>query len=294
MSASNALMALVMRLYRSQNIQDFCDRTQTFLLQHEAEHNLLLAIQQTLVQQPSEERPPYLGWCEVNGAVQGVAVHQPRRNVVLSQMSAGAARLFAKDIVKAECHPPGVAGLTTEVAAFVDVWQSLTQQPISLAMEMYIHQLMQVQPVSRARGQLRVARGCDRALVLDWSRAFDCEAFGQVQPWTEEVIDRQIQKSNIYLWQAHQPVSMAIGRGSTPGGGRIGPVYTPPEFRCQGYATACVAALSQRLLNQGYRSCFLFTDKTNPTSNHIYQTIGYRQQCNWVDYRFGHSIEVNA
>jgi hypothetical protein len=53
-------------------------------------------------------------------------------------------------------------------------------------------------------------------------------------------------------------------------------VYTPPELRGRGYASACVAAASQEHLDAGRRWCFLFTDVENPTSNRIYQTIGYR------------------
>jgi predicted GNAT family acetyltransferase len=37
-----------------------------------------------------------------------------------------------------------------------------------------------------------------------------------------------------------------------------------------------VAAASQEHLDAGRRWCFLFTDVENPTSNRIYQAIGYR------------------
>jgi predicted GNAT family acetyltransferase len=56
---------------------------------------------------------------------------------------------------------------------------------------------------------------------------------------------------------------------------RIGPVYTPAEFRGHGYANAAVAGVSQVLLDQGARVC-LFTDQANPISNRIYQRIGFR------------------
>ena len=56
---------------------------------------------------------------------------------------------------------------------------------------------------------------------------------------------------------------------------RIGPVYTPPEARNRGYASALVATISQAELDAGRRFCFLFTDLANPTANHIYQAIGY-------------------
>jgi predicted GNAT family acetyltransferase len=64
--------------------------------------------------------------------------------------------------------------------------------------------------------------------------------------------------------------------GPTPNGIRINAVYTPPEFRRRGYASACVAEVSQRMLDSGRKFCFLFTDLANPTSNKIYKAIGYR------------------
>ena len=75
-------------------------------------------------------------------------------------------------------------------------------------------------------------------------------------------------------------VSIAGWGGATPNGIRIGPVYTPPELRRHGYATALTADLSQslldgRLFDGGRRFCFLYTDLANPTSNAIYERIGY-------------------
>ncbi len=52
-------------------------------------------------------------------------------------------------------------------------------------------------------------------------------------------------------------------------------MYTPPEARRRGYASALVASVSQAALDAGRRFCFLFTDQANPTANHIYQAIGF-------------------
>ena len=67
---------------------------------------------------------------------------------------------------------------------------------------------------------------------------------------------------------------------------RIAPVYTPPEHRGRGYASNAVAALRRRALERGVRSCMLYTDLANPTSNAIYQKIGYRPVCDSRNYRF--------
>jgi predicted GNAT family acetyltransferase len=63
-------------------------------------------------------------------------------------------------------------------------------------------------------------------------------------------------------------------------------VYTPPGRRGRGYATALVAALSAELLAAGRRFCFLYTDLANPTSNRIYQRIGYERVCDSAEIRF--------
>lgn len=63
-------------------------------------------------------------------------------------------------------------------------------------------------------------------------------------------------------------------------------MYTPPELRGRGSASALVAAANQAQLDAGRRFCFLFTDLANPTSNKIYRDIGYEPVCDVDEYRF--------
>ena len=72
-------------------------------------------------------------------------------------------------------------------------------------------------------------------------------------------------------WDGGAPVSMAGYSGPTPHSLRISAVYTPPEQRRRGYASAVTAAISQEVLDRGCQFCTLYTDLGNPTSNHIYQ-----------------------
>lgn len=128
----------------------------------------------------------------------------------------------------------------------------------------------------------------DRFLLIDWIRAFTSEAIGENEPKPNyrDICDRRLRQNSLYLWQNDVPVSMAGFSGATPNGIRINAVYTPPEYRRKGYASSCVAALSRSLLNKGHKYCFLFTDLANPTSNSIYQKIGYKPVCDVSNYRF--------
>ena len=81
----------------------------------------------------------------------------------------------------------------------------------------------------------------------------------------------------IVVWEVDgTAVALAGASVSSPGIARVGPVYTPPEHRRRGYATSLVAAWTAQLLGRGMRRCVLFTDLANPTSNSIYQAVGYR------------------
>jgi predicted GNAT family acetyltransferase len=74
-----------------------------------------------------------------------------------------------------------------------------------------------------------------------------------------------------------EPVACAAALAPTPRGIRIGGVYTPPENRGRGYASALVADLTQLLLDRGRALVYLYADRANPTSNSIYQKLGYRR-----------------
>ena len=89
------------------------------------------------------------------------------------------------------------------------------------------------------------------------------------------------------LWEVEGiVVSMAGFAGPTPNGIRVAWVYTPPENRGKGFAGACVAALSQKLLDDGRKFCFLYTDLANPISNHVYLKIGYEPVTDATVYSF--------
>jgi uncharacterized protein len=125
-------------------------------------------------------------------------------------------------------------------------------------------------------------------LLAGWYRGFIADTkLDATQKSAEDAVANSISQQRLYVWRTDKPVSMAQTAGPTPNGIRISLVYTPPEYRGRGYASANVAALSQRMLDQGRKFCFLFTDLANPTSNKIYQHIGYVHQSNVAEYRFG-------
>ena len=124
-------------------------------------------------------------------------------------------------------------------------------------------------------------------LATQWTYEFVREALSESDlESAQKSALRKIKNEELYLWMVNDPVSMVARARPTKNMIAVNAVYTPPKYRKRGYASASVAALSQKLLDSGYRSCVLFTDLSNPTSNKIYQNIGYKPVCDYTSYEF--------
>ncbi len=143
-------------------------------------------------------------------------------------------------------------------------------------------------------GRLRVAGPDDVEVCLAWFRAFFDDAAEQAgrsgDADREEYVTREdmlerCASGRVWLWEdGGEPVHMTGFNQPSFGVARVGPVYTPGEHRGRGYASAAVAAVSRMLRERGARVC-LFTDQANPTSNRIYQALGYRPVVDMANLR---------
>jgi predicted GNAT family acetyltransferase len=120
--------------------------------------------------------------------------------------------------------------------------------------------------------------------VVRWIDEFTAEAGILV------VDNRAAARSSVgrlWFWEVDGvPVSMA-GHASlveTPGAvvARVGPVYTPPAYRNRRYGSAVTAGVVEHLLSVA-DVVMLFTDASNPTSNAIYERLGFQHVGDVVD-----------
>jgi predicted GNAT family acetyltransferase len=268
----------------------FLATAQPLLLSAEARHNLMLGIAGNLRDHPwlySEFR----GWVvEGEPSPVGAALQTPPHNLVLARPAAdGAIEALADAIASEGIDLPGVTGALPEAHEFARAWTRSGRMTPRARMRQRIYRLAEVRPVRDVPGSPRSATTRDRPLLLEWVRAFAVETFGAADAATaERQIDVRLSAGagGFAFWEDARPVSLVGWGGATPNGIRIGPVYTPPEHRRRGYASALTANVSAELLAGGRRFCFLYTDLANPTSNRIYGDIGYEVVCDSVDYAF--------
>jgi uncharacterized protein len=286
-----------MRVRRFDDARAFAERAEPYLMAHEAVHCLPLGLIGALAHGLDPDAPPpYLALVEDAGRVVSVALRTPPFNLVLSLPAPGApeddvARVLAEDARQSQPDLSGVISSSGMARAFAEAWHALSAQPYRLDISEGIYELTEVRPPSGVPGTFRLAARDDRPLLIDWFAAFSAEAMpdapdSDASEWVDRVLASP--SRTVALWEeGGVPVALACAGNPTPHGIRVGPVYTPPERRGHGYASACVAELSQRQLASGRRFCFLYTNLANLTANHIYQTIGYRRVGDAELYRFG-------
>jgi predicted GNAT family acetyltransferase len=269
-----------MRVERFETAQAFLDAAGDFLVEREAEHNLLFGICANLRADPGfPTAPPYLAAVSDGGRVVAAAVMTPPWNIVLScAEDPDAFAALAADLDAAGVSVPGTTSAVDPAQRFARLWCGSHGLTSRLAMAERIYRLERVIAPVGVPGKARVATEADRELLVAWVDAFIAEALEPRSPEEASVlVDRSFRSGSRtwYVWEDDGPVSVAAAGGPTPNGIRIGPVYTPPELRRRGYASAVTAHASQAELDKGRRFIFLFTNLSNPTSNKIYQEIGY-------------------
>jgi uncharacterized protein len=201
-----------------------------------------------------------------------------------------AAQLLARYLFAKFSTLKGVNGPKDTALAFVEEWESLSRCNLEIQMNARIYECNEVTQMKWAEGTLKLATVEDIDLVKEWRESFRIEAEVAIPRNPDEVV-RQVENGNVYFWVTSRPVSTAIAGRGTENTGTVGAVYTPPEHRNNGYATALTAAVTQKILDSGKKHAVLYTDLDNPTSNSIYQQIGYKPISDSTVWLFSPALE---
>jgi GNAT superfamily N-acetyltransferase len=214
------------------------------------------------------------------GDVSGAFLHTPRYPVVLTAVTPAAAAELAA-VALAGRPVPGVNAHPEAAEAFADAWRTAQggRGLVRVHVNQRLYRLAELSwPDPAPDGTARIAADADLPLLADWFAAFAFEVHDMAAGVDQSAAARErVSYGGVTVWQAGgEPVAIAGATRQVVGMVRIGPVYTPPEFRGRGYGSAVTAAASQRLLEAGAEDVLLYTDLANPVSNSIYQRIGYR------------------
>ena len=291
-------------------VGEFLAEAGDFLRAEPARNSVLLTVTENLRVQAAAQSPPaapdtrtpgpdqpLFGWWRPSARpdphaapdpVSAVFLHTPEFPVNLSFMSPPAAAELARDLAAAGRRLTGVHAGQEAADAFAAAWRDRTGDIVAVHSLMRLFRLGElVRPEPGPEGAARLAARRDRDLLTEWFDAFVRDVGDPPGPDPGAAVDQRLGYGGLALWEVSgTPVSMAGVTRSVAGMVRVGSVYTPPALRGRGYAGAVTAAVSRAARDAGVREVVLFTDLANPTSNALYQRLGYRPVEDRVTFSF--------
>ncbi len=219
---------------------------------------------------------PVFGWHEsASGETDGAFLQTPPFPVLVAGLPPGSSEALVQ--LLAGRKPTGANLPEPDAGKFSAAWRSVTGGSTSVGVRMRLFQLGQLcQPSPGPPGTARIADRSDFDLLVRWNGEFVAETGSGAEDAARTVTDR-LSYGGITVWQdGGHPVATASVTRHVAGVCRVSSVYTPPEHRKHGYGGAIAAAVSQQAQSDGAAAVVLYTDVANPTTNALYQRLGYQ------------------
>jgi predicted GNAT family acetyltransferase len=248
---------------------------------HAAEHNVILSMCQAAERQMARGGEANMRFVTLFEDMEPVvsAVQMPPHNLVLSRASSDNIRYLVELMAERNPSFPAIVGPSDVAGAFAEHWAALTGQKAVEYMDQIIYSLHSVHFPEPVEGVFRLAREEDAPTIAAWMVAFARDVLPKAEHLAaEEALAKardRIEHGSIAVWDVDGEIVSQAAVSGTDTVARVNFVYTPPEHRGHGYASAVVARLSQQLLDQGRQMCCLYADARNTVSNAIYRKIGY-------------------
>ena len=254
----------------------------SFLASRPVHHNVVVSTLADLVDYPGVGR----FWCASDRAgVAGVAIQVPKGGrAELSLGRSGAIDALVDAMADDVPDLPGVIGEAGVASRFAGRWAERQRVPARPVEGGRLYRLGALVPPARVPGTPRPATVADADLVAEWAAGF-AGGTGDHAGTVANARNR-LAAGRVWLWEDGEPGAMASAPPPAHGVARVGLVYTPPDRRRRGYAAAVTAALSRQLLDVEADTCILYTQLHNPTSNAVYQRLGYKAVGEVLIYAF--------
>ncbi|MET9447048.1 GNAT family N-acetyltransferase [Streptomyces cinerochromogenes] len=273
------------------DIDDFLTRAGGFLRSRPALHNTPLTTIEKLRTQGADafgSEATVFGRLESGGEVRAVCYRLATRRLTLTPLSPEQADALAVRLAGLGLRLSGVTADQDTAAAFAEAWQRHTGAAAEHTWRGRLYRLGTLTPPEpRPEGRSRLLDARDQEHLLRWVNEFVAEV-GEAPLDTASWAGSRFADKHFTFWETPDgtPVSLAGSTSMVGGMVRVDPVYTPVRLRGRGYAGAVTVAVTRAALTAGATDVVLFTNPANPTSNALYQRVGYVPLADFAGYAF--------
>jgi uncharacterized protein len=254
------------------------------LLKQEAANNLIVGILKSISENKDQQSEDHLWFTVENGGdIELVGWRTPPFDFGLWSAkieTTQALECFLDFLEKEGLEKVGAVGKPALVESYIALAIPRFNLENTFTMNQGIYECRRVDPTLLGRGSIRLVTMDEIEKLTDWMIAFHIESLNQ-EPLRSEARNKlktDIENGLYFFYEEEGQVLSTLATARPMVNGiSVNMVYTPPTYRRKGYATRSVALLTRQLLDEGWKFTALFTDLDNPTSNSIYQKIGYRR-----------------
>ena len=275
------------------DVDDFYAATRDLYESEPVRHTTVLSVIHALSGAPQADAaaaPVLISLHGDEGTLRGAVLWTPPWPMALSGVRVADVPLLVKELLSGHPELDSVMGPRDVADSFASAWSVATSRTIRPVLDLRLYRLADL-VVPQVDGRARIATVADIDLVAQHGLAFTLEANAHRASTLPEAVDfarRLLALGTGYMiWEVDGvPVSSAAAKVPNAGASRIGPVYTPPEHRRRGYGAAVTAAAARWAAEAGAKEVLLYTDLANPTSNAVYQRIGFRPVADYAELAF--------
>ncbi|MFE9611834.1 GNAT family N-acetyltransferase [Streptomyces sp. NPDC006012] len=278
--------------YLTEDIDEFLARAGDFLRSRPALHTTTLTTAEKLRTRGADAsgaEATLFGRLESGGEVRAVFHRPPSRRLTLTPLSPGQADTLAARLSGLGHTPSGVTADHDSATAFAEAWQRHTGAAPVAHWWGRLHRLGTLTPPGPLpEGRGRVVGEQDHEQLVRWCGEFLADVGEALSLDAGSWAASRFADKHFTVWETPDgtPVSMAGSTSLIGGMIRVDPVYTPAHLRGRGYAGAVTVEVSRAALSAGATDVVLFTNPANPTSNALYQRIGYVRVADFTGYAF--------
>ncbi|MGW0882295.1 GNAT family N-acetyltransferase [Streptomyces sp. NPDC002671] len=277
----------------TEDVDDFLARAEDFLRSRPALHTTPLTLTEKLRTRRTDAyaEATVFGRLESGGEVRAVFYRPPSHRLTLTPLSPEHADALAAHLADLGHSLSGVTADHDTATAFAAAWQRHTSAAPVPSWWGRLHRLGTLtppEPLPDGRG--RVVDAQDHEQLIRWCSEFVAAVGEAPSPDAGSWADSRFADKHFTFWETPDgtPVSMAGSTSMVGGMIRVDPVYTPAHLRGRGYAGAVTVEVSRAALTAGATDVVLFTNPANPTSNALYQRIGYVPVADFTEYDFSY------
>ena len=273
------------RIVRHETAARFLAVCGGWLSKQEDIHNGVLSLAHALGSGKHIHKPPFVfAHAESGSQITGCAIYAEPDGITLSEMRIGIASLLFEDFLSDISRPSRIHGPRDSANELANRYAQMISATPVLHSEWSIYRLDEP-PHSRqtTEGSVRIATKSDADLVREWGKSYDAEKPANVN--IEKFLSRKLEDGLLFFWIDSEPKALLTLSGINCSGNRISSVFTPEEYRGNGYATSLVHEMSTRLLAAGKTFITLNTEMGDPAER-IYEALGYYTIGNRVSFVF--------